>query len=321
MPWDYKKFGTPVDPIRQSALNDIASQNGCAKRYQFDRNETEKRELTHWKPVVGNVVHRVIERALTRTWPQLQAAFSRDADAGCTNLRASIARAYREEMTSQSAVEWYEDSPQDAEMDACEMVFGALRTTVERASAIVGCEVPFGLDIAGFAVTGTIDLIYLDHDGRVGIADWKTGERKLDQILLDHGYQAAIYTEAVRCGVWWPGSSWPENTPDVSDASRKDPVMHIVHLRDFVPYRRATKTAKVGDLRGPGWYVSKRTEADTARLSVSLRTVVGTVRMGRFVEQLGEQCRRCRHRGPCLTEGGGPTKQELRQLELLELAD
>jgi hypothetical protein len=80
-----------------------------------------------------------------------------------------------------------------------------------------------------------------------------------------------------------------------------------------VPYVRGPKT---GNFRGPGWYAAKRAADDIDRLRVSLRTIVGTVRMGRKLEQIGEQCARCPFRGPCFGEGGGPSAEEAKQIEL-----
>lgn len=63
------------------------------------------------------------------------------------------------------------------------------------------------------------------------------------------------------------------------------------------------------------WYASQRQPGDSARLRVSLRTIVGTVRMGRFVESYGEQCARCPFRHECAGEGYGPDKATARDIE------
>lgn len=323
MAWNHKLFGTESMPIRQSALNDLASQNGCARRFQLDRiAEAEtgaRRDSTHWRMCLGTAVHAVIERGLTRTWPVLVQAFGPGAPRpegaregwAPESLRARIDTVLREELALAAKgepVTWYDEDPEAEIAAGVAMAIGALRTAVERADSIVACEAPFRAVLDGYHLEGTIDLVYRPREdpSSIALADWKTGERKLPQVVLDHGYQLAIYAHALEHGVLWPGTEretrlgqWPAQ-------------LHIVHLRDFVPYVKKPRTPgkQVGDLRGPGWSPSQRTQADVARLRVSLRTIVGTVRMGRFIEQLGEQCSRCAHRGPCLNDGHGPSAAE-----------
>ncbi len=99
--------------------------------------------------------------------------------------------------------------------------------------------------------------------------------------------------------------------------------IHHVHLHDYVPYSKAgTKEVKrpedaafyskpigekvkyaAGELRGPAWLPVRRSAQDIPRLGYQLRQVVGTVRMGRFPERVGEKCGRCAFQGPCLSAG------------------
>lgn len=333
MTW-WRKFGTAEMPVRQSALNDIASQNGCGKRFFYDHDalvEKPKRETAGWKPVLGTAVHAVIERALTKTWPKMVALFGPDApprpDGVAESwapkaLRDRVDEILREELTRAAEgvtgikgarVEWYDEDPETEIAAGVAMVIGALRTTVERAEEVLACEAPFRAQLDEYHLEGTMDLVYRPRGaepGTVAIADWKTGARKLHQVLLDHGYQGAIYSHALEHGVLWPGVEGREKRFATWPAA-----IDIVHLRDFVPYVKKTKDKKPGDLRGPGWCRSQRSAGDVARLRVSLATVVGTVRMGRRLERLGEQCARCPYRGPCLgSEGYGPSKDEQRAI-------
>lgn len=113
--------------------------------------------------------------------------------------------------------------------------------------------------------------------------------------------------------------------------------IHYVHLADYVPYQKAgKKEAKrfeelqfyglsapgevkytKGQQRGPAWYEVRRTEDDIPRLESLLRNVVGTIRMGRFFESVGEKCNRCPHQQPCLNSGyelRGESKQVMDRL-------
>jgi len=121
--------------------------------------------------------------------------------------------------------------------------------------------------------------------------------------------------------------------------------IHYVHLADYVPYQKAgkkeakrpeelrfygldapgdVKYAK-GQQRGPAWYEVRRTEQDIPRLESLLRNVVGTIRMGRFFESVGEKCTRCPHKQPCLNSGyelrGDPKQVMDRMLKQLAIED
>lgn len=87
--------------------------------------------------------------------------------------------------------------------------------------------------------------------------------------------------------------------------------------KDGTPYKeRARKRVPAlklkSDRSGPAWYAAPRTPDDVARLRVSLSSIVGTVRLGRFYESLGEQCDRCPFKGPCLTDGHQVGRDDLR---------
>lgn len=99
--------------------------------------------------------------------------------------------------------------------------------------------------------------------------------------------------------------------------------IRYVHLADYPPYEKAGKkeakrpeelafyqlgepgTVKYvkGDRRGPAWYRVRRTEQDIPRLEHLLKNVVGTVRMGRFFESVGDKCERCAWKADCLNAG------------------
>jgi hypothetical protein len=106
-------------------------------------------------------------------------------------------------------------------------------------------------------------------------------------------------------------------------------------LADFVPYKKAgAKEVKrpedlkhfgyvqptkhkytAGELRGPAWLPVKLSEYDMPRLESRLRNVVGSIRMGRFIDQVGERCKRCSFKGDCLTGGYAPTGDARKSLE------
>jgi hypothetical protein len=112
--------------------------------------------------------------------------------------------------------------------------------------------------------------------------------------------------------------------------------IYHVHLADYVPYQKAgSKAAKrgedlrfynldapaqvkyvKGDRRGPAWLPVRRTEHDVPRVKHRLRNIVGMIRLGKFIDQIGEKCRRCPYAAECLTTGYAVEGDERAQLEL-----
>ena len=111
--------------------------------------------------------------------------------------------------------------------------------------------------------------------------------------------------------------------------------IRYVHLADYPPYKRAGKKLvkrpeecafhdvppdtevkfAAGDRRGPAWYRVRRSESDIPRLQHLLRNVIGTIRMGRFFESVGEKCERCQFKTDCLTAGYEVRGEDRAQLE------
>lgn len=118
-----------------------------------------------------------------------------------------------------------------------------------------------------------------------------------------------------------PTSMW--TPPGVVYFGEFPQVIRLTHLADFVPYekkgkKKVTRPEEVahwgllepgdvqyekGQARGPGWYHVRTGEGDLPRLEARLRTIVGLVRMGMFVDSVGEKCTRCSYREPCLNGG------------------
>lgn len=76
-------------------------------------------------------------------------------------------------------------------------------------------------------------------------------------------------------------------------------------------YRAGHKLSyKRGDLRGPWMLPCQRTERDVPRFAHRLRTLVGMVRMGFFLDIVGEHCARCPFQRECLNTGYAVRGQE-----------
>lgn len=333
--WDHRQYGTEADPIRQSDLVEIAGSYSCSKRFAY-RKELEAedqptRERTSHKAAGGTAIHETIRTYLTDPRAQERVL------AGVLPSDEAVASVICREMERAAeglVVEWYDEDPVKWGLEALAMTKGALADVSRRAAEIVACEAEFVTPIAcddkTYYLRGTIDLVYRAKEtGALVLADWKTGEQRLPQVVLDHGYQLGIYAHALMHGalqradgVSFSVGEWPSE-------------LYIVHLRDHVPYQRATtKTAErpeecafwdvargskvklqKGDRRGPAWYAAQRTETDVARLRHSIRKIVSGVRLGVLYESIGEHCGKCPHAQRCLADGHAVRGDERRALE------
>lgn len=341
--WNHRQYASEADPVRQSDLNQLTSSFGCPKRFEFQKHDDaagngRTPERAYAMRCIGTAVHAVIARVLWAAPDQVlrglrmtDAVLSKALDEEMTVAAEGL------------PLEWKGKNPKNQMGDALAMVRGALETVPEYASEIVLVEAPFTVEVPSKSKRssvhgrGTIDLIYRNHSKALAFADWKTGAIRPDPITLHHGYQIAMYSTAVAVGRFQdPRLSSPIESvraaglEAAAERGSLEPFAlderpaeaHIVHLRDLVPYARKGKRAaneldegwnglakgdayvyEKGDRRGRGWYASTRTGVDDARFAVSIATIVGTVRLGRFFEMIGEGCRRCPYKDRCLTEG------------------
>lgn len=350
MAWNHRAYATLADPARQSDLADLASAYGCPKRFAFRKEEASSgvevaKKRAHGATVIGSGVHGTIATYLEPSRSACAKILS-----GSLPSEAAV-RAVLERQVLEAAeglpIEW--KAAEDSEMAAgVQMVLAALRDTAARACEVVLVEAPFLVELpgasgkAGYVFSGTIDLVYRPRTDPTALvlADWKTGATRPSEISLDHGYQLGIYAAALASGTFFPG------TPEERRIEQFPSEMFIAHLRDAVPYQksgskapshrdeiayyqaergvdleRGSKVAyKAGEQRGPVWYRGRRVELDIARLRVSVRNIVSTVRLGRFVENIGDDCARCAFKHVCLEEGYSVEGDDKKRLERITAA-
>lgn len=343
MAWDHRSYGSKSDPIRQSDLGAIAAAYSCPKQFAYRKGDTGRgpSSRAYGAQVIGTAVHEVIHRVLGQYQP----------DDGLPEVPADehLERAIRQEILREAAgrdIVWSARATLDSEVaNALVMTRGALEHLRDHAARILVHEASFAVRIETkggrdpYWLTGTIDMVYVDREGRLILADWKTGARVPSPIVMDHGYQLAIYAHALAEGVFFDakdreqvdtqlgGDNWDTWAEEHGQRIGEYPdALYLVYLRDYLTYEkngpktgRAVKrveeaeyygvqvgdkiVSQKGDRKGPAWYRSKRTPEDVARLKVSLTTIVGTIRLGRFVEHLGEPCEKCPYTSQCLTQG------------------
>lgn len=379
MAWPYRQFGTRSFPIHKSHVNTITGTHGCPRRFQYEMDllvgaaerDSAGRGIISASLACGSAAHETIARALSN--PELRAAvLAGPAAVNRTRVKATFWEELEAELQGRT-IDWGKQAPDDY----IDMVHGALEHMHEHVADVVMLEAGFTLQLDGLYLAGHIDLMYRPRAAptALGLGDWKTGKTKPDPIELNHGWEAGIYSAAMRYGTFlgrehvsftrtasseWVGTCGARSVTrstrwqaerDALEAALDDiaqgaehpgtqrfeefpaEIRHV-HLRDYIPYRKAgakqakraedvayyglTQPAsvlyKAGDMRGPAWLPVRRDEREVPRLKHRLRTVVGTVRMGRFLDLVGERCNRCAFATQCLNDGYAPRGEELAQL-------
>jgi hypothetical protein len=208
MAWDHRQYGTAADPIRQSDLGRLASAHSCPKRFAYEKNErmdgVRERTSAPWKACIGTASHETIKRILTRAEASVLAGKVPPVDQVLSAVNDEMERA-----AEGLPIDWRGESPASELMEAAHMVRGAVRTIGQRAKRIVLVEAPFKLELDRdgkiYHATGTLDVLYESHEDKLVLADWKTGDQIMPQVILDHGYQFGMYGEACARATFFPG--------------------------------------------------------------------------------------------------------------------
>jgi len=237
--WDHRKYGTREDPIRQSDLNQLASSYGCPKSFRFRKEEEAQgveveRDVARGSTCIGNATHEAFRLYLGDDQASARIL------AGEIPSEAALRHVIDEQLERAAAglpVDWGTDDPEKKRAEAVTMVRGALSEISRRACEIVLVEEPFlaPIDVGDkrYWLKGTIDLAYRPrHDPQeLVLLDWKSGQQRLSQIVLDHGYQFGIYAHALEHGELGESGYTLGQFPSE---------IWLGHLRDFIPYEKVT---------------------------------------------------------------------------------
>lgn len=413
--WNHRAYGTANDPVHKSHLNAITGEDyGCPKKFWYDMQaraaavsggELEEQATISGKAAAGTAAHETIARALSQ--PDMRAHLLGGGRCSRERLLGVFSEEYEREVGGRK-VNWYgkdEGNEREVLLERLIMIEGLLNDLHKYVAEVLLIEPGFVAKLEDFWLCGHVDLVYRPkhdaggtaHESTVAICDWKTGAQKPAQIELDHGWEAGVYSTAVKQGYFFPREqirvstcqstanapggtvasigqhtvAHPSryiaernvleaaliefaNTCDAlfSDGAPRVQVdvapydvrvfgefpseVYHVHMADYVPYKKAgSKAIKraedmawlgyerpepkhkyvKGDLRGPAWLPVKLAEYDMPRLAARLRNVVGSVRMGRFIDNVGEKCTRCSYGSDCLTAGYAPRGDARKDLE------
>lgn len=376
MAWDYRRYGSATDPIHKSHLNDLTGDWGCPTRFRYDQDLRslagpgyDLNRPVRGDAACGTAAHETVARALTNP-----VAVERLLQGPGALKRSQIADVFKAELAREVGgrrVEWYDHNPEQTIADRISMIEGLFTFMHERVAEVVLVEPAFIAQLGPYWISGHIDLVYRPRSRptAIALADWKTGAKRPNEIILDHSWESGVYSVALQSGWFLPRESLDAVQDDAlwtvshgltaythpsryiaerecaervlvnvacaieaHGASTDESLRRLgefpseirhVHLADYVPYKRAGSkgveravdlahyklnapaTVKYvsGDLRGPAWLPVRMNEHDVPRVIYRVRNVVGMVRMGRFIDQIGDQCKRCAFAKDCLSTG------------------
>ncbi len=276
MAWLYKRYGSASDPIHKSDLNGITGDYGCDRQFRYykdaqadGQDESETERVVSGKAAAGNAVHETIARALQN--PEMRArVLAGPADVS----RKRIADVFAEELQREAAgreIAWYRDKADKVCADRVSMVVGLLSRLHAHVAEVVLVEGGFIVPFEGYWLSGHIDLLYRPKNNPAGLAlaDWKSGAQKPHAIELEHGWEAGIYSLAVRAGFFLARDSLTDKELQAAGShlsARREALEAVlieralaaeagapivpsfgefpeeiwhVHLGDYVPYQKA----------------------------------------------------------------------------------
>lgn len=202
--WPHQKWGRCTDLIHQSDLKNIIGEYGCPAQFRYKKTAAaqgprEPRSTVNGKMTAGTAVHAVLHRILSSP-PAIEAVMS----PAQSFARSTLSKAYHEEFDGEAGdrtVEWFKHKADKVHEECIDMLFGVVEGMRHHVGEVVAVECGFVYHLNGIWVTGAVDLVYrAPGSDRLSFADWKTGANKPCQIELDHGWQSAIYAQALKDG-------------------------------------------------------------------------------------------------------------------------
>ena len=335
--WKHRAYGSLSDPIHKSHMSHWVGMYACARQFAYARNDPDAHERSAGlRASLGTAGHEILAAILEGKWPWAINA---------TVMREALTRAVPE-------------ADADDLADTAAMIVGVVAEFPKWILSVVAVEPGFIGRFGEYWIAGHIDLIYepVSNPGTIAICDWKFGSQKPHPLELQHGYEAGLYSAALRYAYFELSDGTARHEHDwqlierAADAeargARLRPTydsmpsqIHQVHLADYVPYKRSgakdmhraedldffgyTEPTRhkyqAGDRRGGAWMPVALEGSDLARFYERLRAIVGTARMGRFIDAPGEKCTRCHYRLECLNSGYAATEstEEAEQLQRL----
>jgi RecB family exonuclease len=252
-------IGTKEQPLRVSRFRDFLE---CPERFYLQEVEGARPKTRSGVAVMGTVRHRLLYHIHKEGIERFDKWVPEEWWVWATQaLDTEVATG----QDSDLPVYWKDEEKERRDFGTeCMMIFpNYIKAPQNRECKVILAEAPFKVEINGvwFESQG-IDQLRELPDGTLELLDFKTGDRRPDQLFIDLNTQLAIYAYAVWKGIFWGegdigGHTDPEMVGTSFRVGRLPDVASIYHLKDHEPYKRKTGDKEKGEERGPGRYVSK----------------------------------------------------------------
>jgi RecB family exonuclease len=331
--WDYKRYGSADDPVRQS---DLATLAHCPqlllRRREASLAAPAAERRVHGIRVSGTAAHGTLKRALPYAvegkpvnLTHVRAAFFDELDKACAA-----------EGTTREHLHWRRGTKPDEHYRVkIAALTHFLMLAPERIASVECVETEFRSVIKhgsrAIHTLGTWDIVCRTKEGKLALVDYKTGIRRMSVFARTTGYQLGMYAQGMLEGVAadgrrfgaWPDEIWVLMTQDFlpqrKDSSRK--VWEPEEAEHFRCRRGETVRIRKGQQKGPGWYRAERTAAELPALAAGIWSMVATVRAGQFYRVWNDDaCPRCEVRVPCVQSAYGVTDMSASEKRRLEAA-
>lgn len=301
-----------IMPLRQSTIKDYCF---CPKLFQCRHVDCIPPAYRNSAAVHGTVIHAILRNLHTQNW---------DLDP----RQAYLDLLDHEEHHSEDAyipIYWKGDRNAEVEKyadEAVSIIEGYRKKDYNQKASVVLVEASFTMKLGRAGeFTGTIDQLRQHDNGSYELVDFKTSKFAPDQSFLDCDYQFGIYAYALWKGLF--------QMPDGSAKTLRIPPDKLTitwyHLRDHIPYKRATNGRSAGEEKGDPRRYTKRTVRQMASLKRDLSKIASNIRREVFPRNPSySTCSLCPYSRICLQDSMGRVlnRNQQRQVEeLMEVAN
>lgn len=321
-------------PFSVTAIRDYLT---CPRMYYFARVLQLDRTTTHFAGMFGQAVHWAIANwhSLGRRDPVEVLADDYDK-----RLVGLIQQAEAKGLELQGFEG--EETLEKHRAISTEMFAGYIGDARNHVDLVVN-EHRFEVDIVSstkkvYRFSGYVDQVRRHADGSLHLVDLKTGSTRPDDHLLTLDEQLSLYAIAMARGRFMRPGRPDENPP--FELKARPASLSLAMLRDYgryeknqftefiddpsgakvinpktgrpnkakIPNPKFAEGYKVGDLKGPVFYRTQRSDFDLRQAEIDLARVCGSIRMKQFFRRPSQHgsCDMCRFRAECVQERAEP---------------
>jgi len=295
--------------LHQSTIKDYCF---CPKLFQYRHIDNLPPAFRNLSAVNGIVIHAVLRKLHTENW---------HLDPRQEYLDQFH---YEENHSEETYIPIYWKGDRDAEVnkftdEAVSIIEGYRSKDGNREARVFLVEASFMVKMGRAGpFAGTIDQLRQAEDGSYELVDFKTSKFTPDQAFLDTDYQFGIYAYAL-----WKGSF---QMPDGSVKMLHIPLDKLTiiwyHLRDHIPYKRATNGRSAGEEKCDPRRYTKRNTQQLTELKCDLSKIALSIRRGIYPRHPSySTCPVCPFAGICVEDSKGKGLNRNQQRQVKELVE